>query len=329
MMNVRSATQPNAQTTRMSAHRILSRISILCALVIAISAASPAARADDEKKDRWNIFKKKEKKQEPAPLAQAPRKAGDKEIWIIECRVCTGPRHAAEAESLATSLRAVPNLNPGAVSILSEKDRSRVIYGSYELKYVRSGGDVVVEQSKQLRDDITYIKHLAAGDTHPFLTARATPQPTDDVGPPEWNLANAKGYYTLHVGVTYPTPELRDHKGAAVEWVRTLRQDGYEAYYYHDPDSAKSDICVGTFGPDAMVTERNGTTHYSEAVLRLQSRGDLRWNLENGHKVWRTTGPMRDKTGKIVSTGGKSANQSFLVKIPGKEDPTPTRRRSR
>lgn len=300
-------------------------------LTIAIASAiviSSSARADDDKKDRWNIFKKKDKKEEPATLVQAPRKAGDKEIWTIECRVCTGRGHAADAETYAKSLRMVRQLKPNLVSILSEKDRSRVIYGRYELKYVRAGGskgDVIVELSQEIKNDLSFIKQLAAGDMHPFLTARAMAMPTEDVGPPEWDLRNAKGYYTLHVGVTYPTPELRDYKSAAVEWVRTLRNDGYEAYYHHDPDSQKSDICVGTFGPEAMVKERDGTQHYSDAVLRLQSKGDLGFNLENGHKVWRTTGPMRDKTGKVVSTGGKSANQSFLVKIPGKEDPRPAR----
>jgi len=294
-------------------------------LVLGIGILSPSpARADDEKKDRWNIFKKREPKKDapaPAPAQAAPRKAGDKEIWTIECRVCTGPGHAAEAEMFAESLRAVSNLNRDAVSILAEKDRSRVLYGKYELKYVRAGafggsGDVVIEHSKQLKSDIDFIKHLAAGEAHPFLTARAMPVPSADVGPPEWNLVNAKGYYTLHVGVTYPTAELRDYKGAAVEWVRVLRQDGYEAYYHHNPDSAKSDICVGTFGPDALVKERDGTQRYSEAVMRLQSRGDLRYNLENGHKVWRTQGPSKSNP-----KGGKMANQSFLVKIPGKDAP--------
>jgi len=290
-----------------------------------VLVSSATLRADD---DKWNIFKKKDKKD--APLVQAPRKAGDKEIWTIECRVCTGRGHAAEAETYAKSLRAVRELKPNLVSILSEKDRSRVIYGRYELKYVRaSGNEVVIEQKNtQIQNDLNFIKQLASGEVHPFLTARTMAMPTEDVGPPEWDLRTAKGYYTLHVGVTYPTPEFRDYKTAAVEWVRMLRQDGYEAYYHHDPDSQKTDICVGTFGPDAMVKERDGTQHYSDAVLRLQSKGDLGFNLENGHKVWRTTGPMRDKTGKVISAGGKTANQSFLVKIPGRDVPNvkPVRR---
>lgn len=292
-------------------------------LMIALAstmAVSASARADEDK-DRWNIFKKKDKKD--APLAQAPRKAGDKEIWTIECRVCTGQGHAAEAETYAKSLRNVRELKPNLVSILKEKDRSRVIYGQYELKYVRAAGnEVVIEQKNtQIQNDLNFIKKLASGEVHPFLTARTMAMPTEDVGPPEWDLRTAKGYYTLQVGVTFATPALHDYKGAAVEWVRALRQDGYEAYYYHNPDSQRSSVCVGTFGPDAMVKERDGTQHYSDAVLRLQSKGDLGFNLENGHKVWRTTGPTRDKTGKVVSTGGRSANQSFLVKIPGKETP--------
>lgn len=315
-------------------HRYLSggmcrRFATCGLLIIALATvlvSSATLRADD---DKWNIFKKKDKKD--APLVQAPRKAGDKELWTIECRVCTGRNHAADAETYAKSLRAVRELKPSLVSILSEKDRSRVIYGRYELKYVRAGGnDVVVEQKNtQIQNDLNFIKQLASGDVHPFLTARTMALPTEDVGPPEWDLRTAKGYYTLHVGVTYPTPAFQDYKTAAVEWVRALRQDGFEAYYYHDPDSQKSDICVGTFGPDAMVKERDGTQHYSEAVLRLQSKGELGFNLENGQKVWLNKGPTYDKTGKQVSKGGRTANQSFLVKIPGREAPNPPKARGR
>lgn len=304
----------------------LAILSWTLSLGIAMNAAlTSPARADDDKNDRWNLFKKKDKTD--APLVQAPRKAGDKELWTIECRVCTGRDHASDAETYAKSLRKVRELKPNLVSILKEKDRSRVIYGQYELKYVRgSGNEVLVEQKNtQIQNDLKFIKQLASGEVHPFLTARTMAMPTEDVGPPEWDLRTAKGFYTLHVGATYPTSEFRDYKTAAVEWVRALRQDGYEAYYYHDPDKQTSDICVGTFGPDALIKDAKGSQRYSDAVLRLQSKGELGFNLENGHKVWRTTGPSYDKTGKQISPGGRSANQSFLVKIPGKEDPKTAR----
>lgn len=207
-------------------------------------------------------------------------------------------------------------LRPDAVTIAAEKDRSRIFYGRYELKYVRpAAGDLVVEQSKALKDDLAYIKQLASGSSYPFLTARAMPVPIDDIGPPEWDLRNAKGVYTLHVGVTYPTPELRDYKAAAVEWVKVLRADGYEAYYYHHPDRPKSDICVGTFGADAVIDEKGGGRRYSDAVISLQSKGDFKWNLENGLRVTKTVPPSKENP-----QGMKVINQSFLVEIPGQDE---------
>jgi hypothetical protein len=71
-------------------------------------------------------------------------------------------------------------------------------------------------------------------------------------------LRNAKGVYSLNIGVTYNTPTLHNHKQAAVEWVKALREQNFEAYYYHVPDGTKSSICVGTFGEDALVTYADG-----------------------------------------------------------------------
>ena len=280
--------------------------------------------ANAQNKERWNPFKKKDPPKtdaaQPPADAGAPRKVGDKEVWTIECKVCSGPDHAKDAELYARSLRGVDRLRPDAVTISAEKDRSRLFYGRYELKYVRPmvggrPGDLVVEQSKPLKDDLAYIKQLASGSSYPFLTARAIPVPIEDIGPPEWDLRNAKGVYTLHVGVTYPTPELRDYKAAAVEWVKVLRADGYEAYYYHHPDRPKSDICVGTFGADAVIDQKGGGRRYSDAVISLQSKGDFKWNLENGLRVTKTVPPSKENP-----QGMKVINQSFLVEIPGQEE---------
>jgi hypothetical protein len=241
--------------------------------------------------------------------------AGDRETWTIECNSYEGAGHEQLADNMATMLKRVRNLKPELVSVEHDARRSRVLYGQYDLRYVQAKtdnpdgsqarGEVVVEQTPDLKNDLRFIKSLSAGDQYPFFSARAIPRPTRDVGPPEWDLRNAKGVYSLHVGVTYNTPEVHDYKQAAVEWVRVLRADGYEAYYYHDPDEPKSDICVGTFGEDAHVEERPGSHRYSEAVLRLQSQADFRWNLENAHKVTRTQ-----------PDGGQLTNQSFLVRIP-------------
>ncbi|GMU34223.1 MAG: hypothetical protein HS101_07370 [Planctomycetia bacterium] len=244
-------------------------------------------------------------------------RAGDVETWTIECNEYRGERHAETADALASSLKRVSGLRPDLVTVQHDKDRSRVFYGSYELKYVEAKvdgeryaqGDVIVDISSEVKTDLDFIRKLAIGDQYPFFSARPIPQPRPDVGPTEWDLRNARGFYTLHVGVTYPTPSLHDYKAAAVEWVKDLRDRGHEAYYYHDPDKAETSICVGTFGEDALVDTGDGRTGYSPAVKALRGKEELKYNLENGHIVQRIA---TDENGKQV----KMPNWSFLVKIP-------------
>ena len=115
----------------------------------------------------------------------------------------------------------------------------------------------------------------------------------------------------MQVGVTYNTERLHNYKQAAVEWVKALRADGNEAYYYHNPNKARSSICVGTFGDDALVDSGDGRTRYSDAVRALRDQGDFKYNLENGHKIYKRA--RNSDTGEIE----RLPNWSFLVKTPG------------
>lgn len=246
------------------------------------------------------------------------RKAGETEIWTIECNAYRSPSRREMADRMATALKHVRELRPEKVWVEHGEKQSRVFYGDYELKYVEAKvdresharGDLVIKLSEAIKRDLRFIKTLALGDQHPFFSARAIPKPIEDVGPPEWDLRNAKGVYTLHVGVTYNTRTLHDYKRAAVDWVRALRDDGHEAYYYHDPDEPRSDICVGTFGEDAMIESSDGGARYSEAVNALRKQGDFKYNLENGHRTYRKA--RNTETGKAE----RMPNWSFLVEIP-------------
>jgi hypothetical protein len=256
-------------------------------------------------------------------------KIGDTEVWTIECNDYTGLGCREMADRMAKALKGVASLDPGSVSVLHGESQSRVLYGKYRLEYVRAEvdseshakGDVYIKFSDQINRDLAYIRSLAIGEQFPFFSARRIPQPTEDVGPPEWDLRNARGVYTLNVGVTYGTPTLHDYKKAAVEWVKALRDEGYEAYYYHSPDEPRSSICVGTFGSDALVEwyetvggERQHRTRYSDAVEALRARSDFQYNLENGHRTYRKA--VNEESG----TSARMPNRSFLVKIPREEE---------
>lgn len=283
------------------------RLAILAMIPIVIGCS-------EQEKKKWDDF------WQQGSLAGlgTDRQAGDRETWTIECAEFTGAGHGEAADSLATALKRVSGLRSDEVRVLQADDRSRIFYGSYDLQYVEAQvdgqgharGDIIIDLTSEVRTDLDFIRKLAMGDRYPFFAARPIPEPSPDVGPPEWNLKNARGVYTLNVGVTYPTATMHDYKTAAVEWVKDLRGRGHEAYYYHDPNSAKSSICVGTFGEDALVDTGDGRTGYSDAVRRLREREEeFKFNLENGYKTFRIAA---DESGQRV----KMPNWSFLVKIP-------------
>lgn len=252
------------------------------------------------------------------------------EEWTIECGHYEGADRRLVADRMARVLRKVPELDADRVQVKHGPMKSRIFYGVYRLKYVEaqsdreSGleGDVTIRLSEAIKRDLKLIKQLAWGEQHPFLTASAIRKPNPDVGPSEWDLRNATGVYTLNVGVTYNTPTMKNYKQAAIEWVRDLRNRGYEAYYYHAPDKPKTSICVGSFGEDTVQIEKwvdqNNKVRVrkiiSPDVELLRSKEEFRFNLENGAKIFRSS---RDpKTGAMA----RMPNKSFLVKIPKNDE---------
>ena len=251
------------------------------------------------------------------------RRPGDSEVWTIECNEYKGENRRELADQMATSLKRVDDLKSRTTWVQHEDGRSTVYCGEYKLQYVRAkkeaAGDAPsepqIELNEAIKRDLKYVRTLAVGDRFPFFSARPIPKPIPDAGPPEWDLKNAKGVYTLNVGVTYNTPTLHNYKEAAVEWVRDLRDRGFQAYYYHDSVKPVTSICVGTFGEDAATRGPDGVTRYSAAVHELRNKEEFKNNLENGAITYRSA---TGKDGKRA----RMANESFLVKIPKKPEPT-------
>ncbi len=236
--------------------------------------------------------------------------SGDTEKWTIECNEYLGERHRETAETAADALRRAPNLRGDKVRVEHHASSSRVYYGEYALKQDKSSDELRVVLNDAIKRDLEFIRQLSLNEQYIFFQARPIAKPGEKVGPPEWSLERARGTYTLHVGVTYATPTLRDYQEAAIEWVKDLRSRGYEAYYYHDPEKPQTSICVGSFGDDAFVTEPDGRMAYSKAVKDLQLQEEFRYNLENGHITHRITAdPSSGKRERIP-------NWSFLVEIP-------------
>ncbi|HKQ49362.1 MAG TPA: hypothetical protein VJZ71_14925 [Phycisphaerae bacterium] len=272
-----------------------------------------ACQQQDQKK--WDEFWKVDSNR---PLFG--KQVGDAEIWTIECndyRSASREEREQMADNMARLLKKRRELRADDVWVQNEADRSRIFYGQYPLKYVEARtdtddhaqGDVIIELNEEIRRDLDFIRKLALGDKYPFFSARPTVMPTEHVGPPEWDLQSARGVYTLNIGVTYNTETLHNYKEAAVEWVRDLRNRGYDAYYYHDPDRPLSSICVGTFGEDALVDDGQGKKRMSPAVIELRNKEEFKYNLENGHIIYRSAVNEAGQKGRIP-------NWSFLVRIP-------------
>lgn len=246
--------------------------------------------------------------------------AGVKETWTIECNEYKAADHRKMADKMATLLKGVPELNADEVCVEHHEDRSRVLYGDYELSYKRAEvdresqlkGDLVIQLDEEIKRDLDFVRQLTWGEHYPFFQARPIQKPMDDSGGrPEWDLRNASGTYTLHVGVTYNTPTMHDYNEAAYQWVADLRKRGYEAYYCHDADRPQTSICVGTFGPDAYVEDMNGNMVYTAQVNALRAREtEFQYNLENGHIEYKR---VVDKTTREVQ---RIPNLSFLARIP-------------
>lgn len=283
--------------------------------------------ARDDRNSAWDAFWGIDRSEpaEPATPKLAPRKGtGEYETWTIECGSYEGPDGSRVADKMASLLREVPEVDADMVSVEHTEDRSRVLYGNYDLEYsvTEDGGRPTIELDDKIKGDTNFIRKLAVGEQYPFLQARAVEKPKAIAGPAQWDLRNAHGVYTLHVGVTYATPNLQEYKEAAIEWVKVLREEGFEAYYYQAPDEPRVSVCVGTFGADAVtqVKQINPVTKlpemvpvYTKAVNDFRAKDEsFQYNLENGHIVYRH---VRDPKTKKVE---RIPNLSFLVKIPQK-----------
>ncbi|MFW6066383.1 MAG: hypothetical protein ACOC9S_06135 [Planctomycetota bacterium] len=92
----------------------------------------------------------------------------------------------------------------------------------------------------------------------PYVKAIVMPVPGEQVGPPQWHLSELQGEWTVKVAVFYNIPD-EDYFGRkqfAVDYCERLRDNGYEAFYAHDP--ARSHVYIGDFPPSAVNVDEQG-----------------------------------------------------------------------
>jgi hypothetical protein len=167
--------------------------------------------------------------------------------YTIYCLSVTGSDHTLRANEIKRLWAAATHRQDWYV--LHQDDQSLIYFG-----YYRAASDPKDSDSARIVADRKMIQALtdSMGD-HPFEQALVMPlDAPDPSAPPEWNLLNTKGVWSLEIAV-YKGP---DRKMAAVDSVRAARQQGVEAYYYHGPSA--SSVCIGNWPQDAVHQDMNG-----------------------------------------------------------------------
>jgi hypothetical protein len=162
--------------------------------------------------------------------------------WTILCAEINGQGHIERARKLKQDLAASTGMRDWH---LLHQDSSSLLYYGYYKNY----GD------PKAKADRAKIEAMTDGTgRRPFSRSVLTPlESADPDGPPEWNLVNAKGFWTLQIAVYKDSPERKQY---AVDAVRAARQQGVEAYYYHG--ESMSLVCVGSWPREAVrVAEEN------------------------------------------------------------------------
>lgn len=170
--------------------------------------------------------------------------------------------------------------------------------------------------------------------SHQFRTPRGdrvyggaivVPLPGSDPGPPEWNLKNCKGWFTLQIAVFYDVPESNytGRRRRAVEYCQRLRKADYDAFYYHGV--SRSSVAIGCFDKDAVRRDRDYKLVVDPRIKKLQSKDEFPYMAINGSGERRLV--VDGNTGKREYV----LQPTQIVLVPGRKDepqkvPPPPRR---
>ena len=278
----------------------------------------------------------------PAVAVAAPPKDAR---FTIFCLSVTGPNHTER--SLQAKLLWQQATGRRDWYVVHQDDQSSLYFGYYSAV----SDPAHPKESTRAVSDRQMIQNLkdSIGDmpfSHAMLLPLNAPDPS---APPEWNLVNSKGFWSVEVasfrGIALSGS--MDRKTAAVETVRDMRAHGIEAYYYQG--EAVSSVCIGSW-PKAAIEQPDEDFHNDDPDKSLMivpeqlshvlpdSATDKAGNqtkiVHNEAKIVDPTMlavlrqyPVHSLNGNedIVETGGKSRERpSFPVAIPKEAAAAPT-----
>ena len=168
--------------------------------------------------------------------------------YTLYCRAIAGPDHVARAASIKDQLLQL-NSSLRDWYVIHEDDQSVIYYGHY--RAIDDSQDKA-ESERAQKDRVAVQKLVDKEGDQVFAKAifveLATPDPT---ARPEWDLRNAKGFWSVEIAVYKDSPQ---RKQAAVDTVVEARKRGEEAYYYHGPTA--SSVCIGAWPRDAVLEQQ-------------------------------------------------------------------------
>lgn len=240
----------------------------------------------------------------PAPGVPSSPAAGGDAAYTIMLQVFNDPvSHVRDAEAYKARLER-ENRWTGLLAV-HKAGHSELFWGRYP-------------NQPAAEKDLTAAKPL-------FPRAIVVPLPGKDVGPPEWNLKNAQGDFSLLVAVYKDDPSRNyyNRKEKALYSCRGLRDKNVDAYYYHGDST--SHVTIGIFGPNSVRMKLSPVTQQLEQEVLDPRIGALRKEfpdlLVNGNTVSQV---LRDpRTQRIVR---KQAQQTHLIRIPHDEPQVPETR---
>lgn len=260
--------------------------------------------------------------------------------YTVLCQKYTGPTHAQAAKQAKEALIKATKLPDWYV--VTGENESTLYYGFYKSYDNPKEPDMARAQAD--------LKKLASmtdtAGNRPFQYSVFVPLPgTNPEAPPEWDLRNAKGYFSLAIAAYMDSPMRKEY---AVEAVKEARKRGVEAYYFHG--ETVSEVCIGAWPREAVREQEASDGRTSDPTQPvLVSTTPLPASMKNlrekdsGQKVKVLTPdfqpldptlikmmkeyPHHSINGESVvrrySKDGRDAeveDPSFLVYIPAKEE---------
>lgn len=175
-----------------------------------------------------------------SPLPTRRTAGRDRGRYTILLYVMRGADHAARLERYMA--RTERDTGWRGLFVVSRAGYSELCWGRYA-------------KSKQAAGNLAKAKRYRTPVGVPIY-AKAIILPLPDrkqPGPPQWNLHNANGTYTVVVAEFYNVPgRYQGRENNAVAYCRQLRQQGQQAYYLHGP--SVSLVTIGAFPESSIAT---------------------------------------------------------------------------